>query len=240
MRETEKQKEIEKERRRDTEKKWEERRDRAKERGVSDDGSTPGEKHEDSKRGQRENDKGERGGRFDWKGGQRGLLSFYQRFLRITFRTFRCPCTRATTNTRPHTYTHTHTRAHIIHPRFLSFLSSPSSPSTSCSILLCPLRCSPYLPLYVVLPSSSSLSLLYVRMSVCVCVYVRASSLNRRTRFHVVRHYAPAARGRLCTWVNGKMSFETFLGRSRSPHCQSYTRAHAALLRKRSPSNRTA
>ena len=39
--------------------------------------------------------------------------------------------------------------------------------------------------------------------------------------------YAFAVRGQLYTWVNGKMSFETFLGRSQSPHCQSYTRDSA-------------
>lgn len=74
---------------------------------------------------------------------------------------------RARPLTHAHIRTYTHTRAHIIHPCSLSFLSSPSSPSTSCSILLRPLRYSPYLPLYVVLPSSFSLSLLYE--SVCMC-----------------------------------------------------------------------
>lgn len=158
-----------------------------------------------------------------------GPLSFYQRFLRITFRTFRCSCARARprTDTRPrpytlgqiHTYTHTY-------PRSLSFLSSPPGPpppSTSCPILLRPPRPFSFCLSLLVVPrrlSSSPSSLLYVRVHVCTC----ASSQSSYARFHVARLRAPAARGRLCTWVNGKMSFETFLGRSRSPHCQSYTR----------------
>lgn len=68
---------------------------------------------------------------------------------------------------------------------------------------------------------------------VCMALSVRLSAsslfyhLNYYTRFHVMWLYAFAVRGQLYTWVNGKMSFETFLGRSRSPHCQSYTRDSA-------------
>lgn len=55
--------------------------------------------------------------------------------------------------------------------------------------------------------------------------------------------YAFAAGGHLYTWVNGKMSFETFLGRSRSPHCQSYMYIHthdsARGAREKSRSHRT-
>lgn len=77
-------------------------------------------------------------------------------------------------------------------------------------------------------------TIVHTCVSVCAFVCVYAPRLNRRARFHVARDSTlAAARGRLCTWVNGKMSFETFLGRSRSPHCQSCTRA-IPLARKRS------
>lgn len=160
-----------------------------------------------------------------------GPLSFYQRFLRITFRTFRCSCARAPAPTHVpvhmHSakYTHIYTRTRVLFP-FCPPPLVPPPPSTSCPILLHPPRRSPSATLLVVPRrlSSSSSSLLYVRVH-AACTCVRAPRLNRPyARFHVARLCAPAARGRLCTWVNGKMSFETFLGRSRSPHCQSYTR----------------
>lgn len=77
-----------------------------------------------------------------------GPLSFYQRFLRITFRTFRCSCARARapTHVRVHIHSAKYTYIHT-YPRSLSFLSSPpplwSPPSTSCPILLHPPRRSP-------------------------------------------------------------------------------------------------
>lgn len=161
----------------------------------------------------------------------------------------------------PHTYASTHSYVCIYtHIVVFSFLFvSPSSPSTFCSILLRPRRRSPsaslflflYLSLSVIPPPSSPPLVAIVRMCVYfsrmrLCVCTCTPRLNRRARFHVARLYAPAARGRLCTWVNGKMSFETFLGRSRSPHCQSYTRAipllrssRRSLTRKRSPLSRS-
>lgn len=165
-----------------------------------------------------------------------GPLSFYQRFLRITFRTFRCSCARARapTHVRVHIHSAKYTYIYIhTYPRSLSFLSSPPplvppvnllsyppSPSfTPFSFCLSPRRRSaPPFVLFVV-------AIVRTCARVCTCVYVRLVSIVVvYARFHVARLCAPAARGRLCTWVNGKMSFETFLGRSRSPHCQSYTR----------------
>lgn len=73
-----------------------EERDRAKERGRGSDDGLAGREHEDPKRGQRENDKGERGGGFDWKGRQRGLFPFTNVFSVLrSARTFRCSCARA-------------------------------------------------------------------------------------------------------------------------------------------------
>lgn len=118
-------------------------------------------------------------------------------------------------------YTYIHTRTRVLFPFCPPPLVPP--PSTSCPILLHPPRPFSFCLSLLVVPrrlSSSPSSLLYVRVYVCTC----ASSQSSYARFHVARLRAPAARGRLCTWVNGKMSFETFLGRSRSPHCQSYTR----------------
>lgn len=158
-----------------------------------------------------------------------GPLSFYQRFLRITFHTFRCSCARAHLTRmhihirEPNTYAHVYTRVlfpfcpPLVSVDHLSYLPSPST--TPFSFCLSSSFCAAFV---------LSSSLLYIR--VCTC----ALSQSSYARFHVARLYAPAARGRLCTWVNGKMSFETFLGRSRSPHCQSYTR-EIPLSRKRSP-----
>lgn len=137
---------------------------------------------------------------------------------------------------RGQTHIHTHmtdTHSHIPAFSFLSvlplasvdLLSYPPSPSHP------PCRSPSASPHRSAPPSFSSL-LLYIRVYAYVCTC--ASSQSSYARFHVARLYAPAARGRLCTWVNGKMSFETFLGRSRSPHCQSYTR-EIPLSRKRSP-----
>lgn len=162
-----------------------------------------------------------------------GPLSFYQRFLRITFHTFRCSCARArapTNTTSPHVRPNTHTN---IYPRSLSFLSSPL---VSVDLLSYPP--SPSTPFSFCLSSSfrAAFVLFVAIVHTCtrVCVYVHLVSIVVPRGFHVARLYAPAARGRLYTWVNGKMSFETFLGRSRSPYCQSYTR-EIPLSRKRSP-----
>jgi len=185
-----------------------------------------------------------------------GPLSFYQRFLRITFCTFRCSYVRTPKralvgrnrerekerererkregggthahHTRAGARAHTHPRA-----RSLFFPSSPSRLRLPPVLSFFALRAI-LLPLDVVLPPSFSflVSLLYI-FTVYVCARARTPRFNRCTRFHA-RHDTTAARGRLCTWVNGKMSFETFLGRSRSPHCQSYTRAipfHASRSR---------
>lgn len=138
---------------------------------------------------------------------------------------------RARTPTRIHI--HTWPNTHTLYPRSLSFLSSPLisvdllsyPPSSFTPFSFC------HSPHRSALPSSSS-SLLYIRVS-HICVWTCALSQSSYARFHVARLYAPAARGRLYTWVNGKMSFETFLGRSRSPYCQSYTR-EIPLSRKRS------
>lgn len=125
---------------------------------------------------------------------------------------------RARARARTDTRTHSRTYTHIVHPRSLFFLVVPLvSVDLSCPILLRALHAILLLPLLVPSPSSISASVI---VRICVYMYVRicmcALRLNRHTRFHVARLYAPAARGRLCTWVNGKMSFETFLGRSRS------------------------
>lgn len=142
---------------------------------------------------------------------------------------------RARTNTHPHPYMQTHihrdARPHIPAFSFLSVL-----PLVSVDLLSYPPL--PSKPFSFCLSSSfrTAFVLFVARTYVCtrVRVCVRLVSIVVRARFHVARLYAPAARGRLCTWVNGKMSFETFLGRSRSPHCQSYTR-EIPLSRKRSP-----
>lgn len=144
---------------------------------------------------------------------------------------------RARTNTRPHPYTYAGPNTHISAFSFFSVLPLVS-------VVLLPYPPSPFTPFSPsaasphrsALPSSSS-SLLYVRVHARARVCTCALSQSSYARFHVARLYAPAARGRLCTWVNGKMSFETFLGRSRSPHCQSYTR-EIPLSRKRSAAAR--
>lgn len=128
----------ERKRERDREGGRREKRDRAKERGGSSDGLA-GREHEDPKRGQRENDKGERGGGFDWKGRQRGLFPafspYYVPCVLSVVPARACSPTR--THSHIHTYVHTYTcMHHIVHPRSLFFLSFPSSPSTSCPILL--------------------------------------------------------------------------------------------------------
>jgi len=136
--------------------------------------------------------------------------------------------THTQTHTRAHTHTHTHTRARVLFSfRRLPLvsvyrLSYPSSLSAPFSCL----SMSFYLAFVLLV------SLLYI-FTVYVCACAHTPRFNRCTRFHA-QHDTIAARGRLCTWVNGKMSFETFLGRSRSPHCQSYTRAipfHASRSR---------
>lgn len=131
---------------------------------------------------------------------------------------------RARTYAPTHIYIHTRPNTYILYWRSLSFLSSPLSPSTSCPILL---RRSPSVSPHRFAPPSSSSSLLYVRVHIRVCVYVRLVSIVIREVSCRTALYAPAARGRLCTWVNGKMSFETFLGRSRSPHTVSHTHARS-------------
>lgn len=151
-------------------------------------------------------------------------VPYFPLFLRARARAHR----HTSMYTRPNTHIYIYTRTRVFFP----FCpppppppGTPAPPSTSCPILLHPPRRSP-----------SSLSprrsappfvLLFVVVAIvrtCARVCTCASSQSSYARFHVARPRAPAARGRLCTWVNGKMSFETFLGRSRSPHCQSYTR----------------
>lgn len=166
-----------------------------------------------------------------------GPLSFYQRFLRITFHTFRCSSARAPTRVRIHIYTrdqiHTYTR--------VLFLFCPP-PRLRRPLVLSSFTLHAVLSFCCLSSSFRAAFVLFVaivrtctraRARVCTC----ALSQSSYARFHVARLYAPAARGRLCTWVNGKMSFETFLGRSRSPHCQSYTR-EIPLSRKRSAAAR--
>lgn len=51
------------------------------------------------------------------KAGRGAFFPFYQRFLRITFRTFRCPCTRARTH--QHAPTHTHSLVRTLYTRVL-------------------------------------------------------------------------------------------------------------------------
>lgn len=91
---------------------------------------------------------------------------------------------RAHTNTRPHPYIYAGPNTHI-YPRSLSFLSSPSSPSSSCPILLHPSRRSLLLlPLLIVprclRPLRRYCTYVYTRARAYVCV--RAPCLNRRTR----------------------------------------------------------
>lgn len=122
-------------------------------------------------------------------------------------------------------YTYIHTRTRVLFPFCPPPLVPPRQPLVLSSFTLHAVLLSASL-LVVPRRLSSPLRRRYctyvcTRAYVCTC----ASSQSSYARFHVARlRRAPAARGRLCTWVNGKMSFETFLGRSRSPHCQSYTR----------------
>jgi len=170
-----------------------------------------------------------------------GPLSFYQRFLRITFRTFRCSYARAHTRTekirereREHAVRAcTHTPARVLFSFRLVSLSSPSRLRLPPVLSFFALRAI-LLPLDVVLPAFVLLVSLLYTFSVCTCVQTRIHLVSIVVRWFHAQHDTTAARGRLCTWVNGKMSFETFLGRSRSPHCQSYTRAipfHASRCR---------
>lgn len=110
-----------------------------------------------------------------------GPLSFYQRFLRIT-----SPYSvLSVVPARALAYTHTHmqhTRTYIyihMYPRSLSFLSSPSSPSTSCPYPPSPSTPFSFLPLLVVPHRlSSSSSLLYIcTWDMSVCVYARLISI---------------------------------------------------------------
>lgn len=91
----------------------------------------------------------------------------------------------ARTNTHPVIHTHTHT--HIVHPRSL-FFPSPSSPATSQPILLRALHAVLFPPLLVRI-AFVHLDIGIVHMC-ALSIYVCASRLNRRTRFHVARLYA--------------------------------------------------
>jgi len=64
----------------------------------------------DPKRGQRENDKGERGERFDWKGRQRGLFPFTSVFsvLRSILSVVPTRARVRVSHTHPHTWPNTH------------------------------------------------------------------------------------------------------------------------------------
>lgn len=112
------------------------------------------------------------------KAGKRGPLSFYQRFLRITFRTFRCSCARTniytnSLNAPAHTYTYIYTR--VLFP--LSVL-----PLVSVDLLFYPHHPAPRSP-----PSVASrdfyafvilATIMWVNLSVCVlCVYMRVLSI---------------------------------------------------------------
>lgn len=103
-----------------------------------------------------------------------GPLSFYQRFLRITFRTFRCSCARAPahTDTRPrpyalgqiHTYIYIHT-----YPRSLSFLSSPPGPPPRQPLVLSSFT---LLHAVLLLPLSSSFRAAFRPLRRRYCTYV--------------------------------------------------------------------
>lgn len=116
-------------------------------------------------------------------------LSFYQRFLRITFRTFRCSCARVhtynpspartyeSTHTYVYTYTYTYIYSRVLFPfclplvsvDLLFYTSPPSTPFSFCFAL------SLSLPLSVIPPPSSSplSSLLYVCAYISrVCGYI--------------------------------------------------------------------
>lgn len=158
-------------------------------------------------------------------------VPYFPLFLRARAHTHRHTSTSA--YTRPNTHIYTRTRVLFpfcppLPPLVLpvNLLSYPPSPSTPFSFCLSPRRSAPpFVLLFVVVAIVRTCA---TRVHVCMC----ASSQSSYARFHVARLRAPAARGRLCTWVNGKMSFETFLGRSRSPHCQSYTRERSPALEK--------
>lgn len=101
-----------------------------------------------------------------------GPLSFYQRFLRITFRTFRCSCARIPTYTRNPMNVHAHTHA----PPAFSFLSV--LPLVSVDLLFYPS------PPFSFCLSSSSFHRLRSPRHYCTYVYmcmcVRASSQSSR------------------------------------------------------------
>lgn len=128
-----------------------------------------------------------------------GPLSFYQRFLRITFRAYFPLFLRARARARALTRTHSHTYTHIrinIHRNtpafsFLSIVPLVSIDHLSCPILLRALHghspfASPRSFAFVHLDISDC-TYMYVYMYVCTSVYVYALRLNRRTRFHVAR-----------------------------------------------------
>lgn len=100
-----------------------------------------------------------------------GPLSFYQRFLRITFYTFRCSCARAPTRIRICGQIHIYSAF-----SFLSVLPLVSVDLLSPILLHPPCRSPSASPHRSALPSSSS-SLLYVRVRTRICVYVRLVSI---------------------------------------------------------------
>lgn len=126
-----------------------------------------------------------------------GPLSFYQRFLRITFRTFRCSCARA--RPRPHRHTsasvytrpNTHISTHVPAFSFLSVLPlppwSPRQPLVLSSFTLHAVLLLPLSPSFRAAFRSSSSSLLYVRVHTRVYVCTCASSQSSYARFHVAR-----------------------------------------------------
>lgn len=144
--------------------KREKKRYRAKERGSSD--GLAGREHEDPKRGQRENDKGERDGRFDWKGRQRGLFPFTSVFSVLRSVLSVVPI-RAHTKARTHRVTCTHTR--VLFSFCPPSLPTPRLRRPPVPIFLRSLCRSPPLamPFYRLRPPR----LVIVRT--CVCVYAR-------------------------------------------------------------------
>jgi len=112
-----------------------------------------------------------------------GPLSFYQRFLRITFRTFRCSCARTPTRIciriRGQTHTHTHTRAHTrTYTRVLFPFCPPPRLRRPLVLSSFALHAVLLLPLLIIPHRLRPLRRYCTYIRMCV----RAPRLNRRTR----------------------------------------------------------